>query len=69
MMRTLLCLIAIFVLSLPSVAGCVFRANAEAPHGKVVVTKCAVCRLVWTAAGWKTECPAPASQPEEGGTP
>ena len=65
MMRAILCLIAIFVLTLPSEAGCVFRASAEAPHGKVVVTKCAVCRLVWTAAGWRTECPTPTSLPEE----
>ncbi|MCG3181837.1 MAG: hypothetical protein BIFFINMI_04272 [Phycisphaerae bacterium] len=68
MLRTLLPIAAI-LLALPSAAGCVFRTQADAPHGKVVVTRCAVCRLVWTAAGWKTECPAPTSQPEEGGTP
>jgi hypothetical protein len=30
MMRAILCLIAIFVLAMPSVAGCAFRANAGA---------------------------------------
>lgn len=59
----------VIVVALSSVAGCVFRADPDAPQGKVVVTKCAVCRLVWTAAGWKTECPAPATQPEEDGEP
>lgn len=68
-MRMALWLVGLIVLMLASTAGCVFRTQADAPHGKVVVTRCAVCRLVWTAAGWKTECPAPTSQPEEGGAP
>lgn len=62
-------LIVAILLAMPSAAGCVFRAQPDAPHGKVVVSECGVCRLVWTAAGWKTECPAPTSQPEEGGAP
>jgi hypothetical protein len=34
------------------VGGCQFRPDPYCPGGQVVVTKCAVCRLVWTGAGY-----------------
>ncbi len=42
-----------FVLMGLFLAGCQFKPNPMAPNGKpVVVTKCAVCRMVWTGAGY-----------------
>jgi hypothetical protein len=37
---------------LATVAGCQFKPDPYCPGGQVVVTKCAVCRLVWTGAGY-----------------
>ena len=46
-----------------AVAGCSVQADPSTANGKKMVSNCAVCRVVWTAAGWKTECPAPATSP------
>jgi len=40
------------VLALATVTGCQFKPDPYCPGGQVVVTKCAVCRLVWTGAGY-----------------
>jgi hypothetical protein len=37
---------------LATVAGCQLKPDPYCPGGQVVVTKCAVCRLVWTGAGY-----------------
>ena len=37
---------------LAAAGGCQFKPDPACPDGQVVVTKCAVCRLVWTGAGY-----------------
>ncbi len=37
---------------LATVCGCQFKPDPIRPGGQVVVTKCAVCRRVWTGAGY-----------------
>ncbi len=58
------------------IAGCQFMPNPVRPGQQVVVTKCAVCRMVWTGAGYVCAGPdeyaaavaqtQPATQPATG---
>jgi hypothetical protein len=40
------------VVALASVCGCQFKPDPACPGGQVVVTKCAVCRMVWSGSGY-----------------
>jgi hypothetical protein len=40
------------MLLLATVCGCQFKPDPACPGGQVVVTRCAVCRMVWTGSGY-----------------
>ena len=44
--------VVIPILLLAAVCGCQFKPDPYCPGGQVVVSKCAVCRMVWTGAGY-----------------
>ena len=72
----LIILVALIILWVVASAGCTFVPDADALGGYVVKSKCGVCRLVWTAAGYRVVCEidpgavlTPTSQPDNAEVP